>query len=316
MSSTSAQKPNLPETQTLGQNHNVSSETIRDSCCHSQHRSPSCKSHHCHQNRPPIQQQPSSIVTQQQQQPIYSPNQPIPTMIAQPISPYRIPDGPLSTFPDINFRAFLKNATGFYVRQQIDMLELFTDLDGQKRYEVLDQFGNRIFWVLERSPCCDRCCFTHNRAFEMMVKDVRGANVLRFERSLNCSLCCGAFFPDEMSIMTPEGQSLGSVKEEFSCLPRLKIKDSSGRARLRIEGPLCTTSCCCNSVIFNMLTMEGVQVGIISKHWAGFETEFYTKANNFSITFPSDLDSSIKATCLGALFLIVSSHSFSFSNHF
>ena len=46
------------------------------------------------------------------------------------------------------------------------------------------------------------------------------------------------------------------------------------------------------------------QVGKISKQWSGVLKEAFTDADNFGISFPMDLDVKIKATLLGAVFLI------------
>ena len=47
-------------------------------------------------------------------------------------------------------------------------------------------------------------------------------------------------------------------------------------------------------------------VGKISKQWGGLAQEWFTKADNFGVNFPVDLDVKVKASLLGALFLIVS----------
>ena len=51
-------------------------------------------------------------------------------------------------------------------------------------------------------------------------------------------------------------------------------------------------------------------VGQIRKQWSGIVKEMFTDADNFGITFPMDLDVNIKATLLGAVFLIVSHTSY------
>lgn len=56
-----------------------------------------------------------------------------------------------------------------------------------------------------------------------------------------------------------------------------------------------------------MLSADGdVQVGKISKQWSGMAKEVFTDADSFGVTFPLDLDVKMKATLLGAVFLIVS----------
>lgn len=49
---------------------------------------------------------------------------------------------------------------------------------------------------------------------------------------------------------------------------------------------------------------DSQQLGKISKQYTDYIQENYTKADNFSISFPMDLDVKVKATLLGAVFLI------------
>ena len=82
------------------------------------------------------------------------------------------------------------------------------------------------------------------------------------------------------------------------------MKDHLGMEVLHIEGPVCTFKCC-NDVNFKVLATDGItEVGRISKQWSGFTREAFTDADNFGISFPMDLDVRVKATLLGALFLI------------
>ena len=53
-------------------------------------------------------------------------------------------------------------------------------------------------------------------------------------------------------------------------------------------------------------------VGQIRKQWTGLVKEMFTDADNFGVTFPMDLDVNVKATLLGAIFLIVSYTEFRF----
>lgn len=76
-------------------------------------------------------------------------------------------------------------------------------------------------------------------------------------------------------------------------------------------------SCICNCVgnrsdwiyhLFQILTMNGDEVGKISKQWSGLMREMFTDADFFGINFPMDLDVRMKAVMLGACFLIVRTH--------
>lgn len=58
--------------------------------------------------------------------------------------------------------------------------------------------------------------------------------------------------------------------------------------------------------MLQILTLDGDEVGKISKQWSGLVREMFTDADFFGITFPMDLDVRMKAVMLGACFLIVS----------
>ncbi len=103
------------------------------------------------------------------------------------------------------------------------------------------------------------------------------------------------------------GEALGSVEQEFSILvPVFRVKDAHGKVVLRIKGPFLTCSCCGSDVEFKVLTPgdDGREVGVITKQWSGLVREAWTDSDNFGVTFPVDLDVRMKATLLGAVFLI------------
>lgn len=58
-------------------------------------------------------------------------------------------------------------------------------------------------------------------------------------------------------------------------------------------------------VILQIVTLNGDEVGKISKQWSGLAREMFTDADFFGINFPMDLDVRMKAVMLGACFLIV-----------
>lgn len=107
--------------------------------------------------------------------------------------------------------------------------------------------------------------------------------------------------------MSPPGNKIGSIAQEWSILgPQFSIKNHNDETVLRIEGPCCTFSICGSDVDFKLLTVDGKQVGKISKNWSGMARELFTDADFFGISFPMDLDVRMKAVMLGACFLIVS----------
>ena len=52
--------------------------------------------------------------------------------------------------------------------------------------------------------------------------------------------------------------------------------------------------------------MDGTEVGKVTKEFGGAIREMFTDADNFALLFPMDLDVRMKATLLGAVFMVVS----------
>ncbi|VEL33941.1 unnamed protein product, partial [Protopolystoma xenopodis] len=125
-----------------------------------------------------------------------------------------------------------------------------------------------------------------------------------------CLPCC----KDEIEVQAPPGHTVGWVKQVYDgCHVNYTVKDASGLTVLRIVGPhFCHCQCIGDDVKFYIKTAEKTtDIGLITKQWTGLAHELFTDADNFGIQFPMDLDVKVKASLLGAVFLIVSS-SFSF----
>jgi hypothetical protein len=250
--------------------------------------------------------QPQVYPTQYQpvQQQMYAGNQPLPAPIQQQPIQYGNPQG---AWYGSNISAHLTNATGFLVEQETELAEILLGFETANSYTVTDQRGNKIFHVGEESNCCNRQICQSRRGFTLKVKDTAGQPVLDIVRQLDCSCCCGLCCADAVQVTTPGGQLLGSVVEEFHILyPSFTIRDAAGNSVLNIQGPLCPQSFgpCAGSVVFNVTHPSGASVGTISKEWSGFIKEIFTDADKFAISFQANLDPSIKAVLLAALFLI------------
>ena len=57
---------------------------------------------------------------------------------------------------------------------------------------------------------------------------------------------------------------------------------------------------------YEISSIDGSQIGKLSKQWSGLLQESFTDADNFGVSFPIDLDVKCKLTLLAAVFLIVS----------
>ncbi|KAB0799175.1 hypothetical protein PPYR_07055 [Photinus pyralis] len=192
------------------------------------------------------------------------------------------------------------------VSQKVELLEALVGFETQNKYAIKNSLGQKVYYALEDSDCLTRNCCGPIRPFEMNILDTYRNEVMHFHRPLACTSCWFPCCLQEMEVSSPPGTIIGTVEQKWSILfPSFVIKNANGDVVLRIDGPFCTASCCCQDVVFNVYSADGqTKVGKIYKQWSGLIKEGFTDADNFGVTFPIDFDVRIKATLIGALFLI------------
>lgn len=227
---------------------------------------------------------------------------------------YNQPFSPTSTIGTVGINwlsgdlaSYLTNSRALRITQKVELLEVITGWECPNKYQINDEMGNHIFYVGENSNICGRLCCANKREFRLEVLDRFGRNILYIDRDLDCDCLCGLVCPDKLRVSTPGGQTLGYVVQEFSFFkPYFSVQDDQGNTHLTIEGPFCPFSCCGSDVSFKIESLNGHQLGVISKKWSDVIQEVFTDADNFYVSYPQDLHVNLKAVCMAATFLIVS----------
>ncbi|PIK50223.1 putative phospholipid scramblase 1-like [Apostichopus japonicus] len=122
-----------------------------------------------------------------------------------------------------------------------------------------------------------------------------------------CAGCCnGKTCGFNVAVEAPPGCPIGYVIQRPSlCGDHLSILDENHETLLKIRGPGCSCGSTYSDIEFNVLSSdETEEIGKITKQWAGYVQEVFTKADNFSIQFPMDLEVKTKAILIGAVLLI------------
>ncbi|OON15218.1 Scramblase, partial [Opisthorchis viverrini] len=238
---------------------------------------------------------------------------------------------------------YLTQINQLLVKQKKELFEIMTDIETANRYvivntmgqtvikmkaalsvlfarDVIDYFPDSVVQILTlsifllhtESNFCARQCCRSQRPYTMHVQDNSGMEVIRVKRPYKCYCCweclsCSECCQDELQVEAPIGQLVGYVKQiQDGCNIRYAIKDSTGKQVLRIHGPsYCHCACFGEDINFKVMSADGnTEVGRITKQWSNIVQEMFTDADNFGIAFPMDLDVRIKATLIGAVFLI------------
>ncbi|PAA87541.1 hypothetical protein BOX15_Mlig000592g5 [Macrostomum lignano] len=207
---------------------------------------------------------------------------------------------------------YLASLDQILIKQQKEMIEILIGWETANKYIVLNNVGQQVFFAKEDSSTCDRQCLGAQRPFEMLVTDNTGQEVIHISRPYKC-MCYGQCFScakcclDKVTVEAPPGRMVGTVTQVYEgCSANYTIQDAQGNTVLLIRGPsYCACHCPGDDIPFALMTTDGNnEIGKVSRQWSNLLQEYFTDADNFGITFPMDLHVDIKATILGACFLI------------
>ncbi|XP_033096331.1 phospholipid scramblase 1-like [Anneissia japonica] len=202
------------------------------------------------------------------------------------------------------------------IHQAVELVEVFSGWESKNRYEIKNTLGQQIYFAMEESSCLMRQCCKQGRGFTMHITDNNGQEVLRGIHPFRCcqGCCCCAdndYCAMDIIIEAPVGNKIAFFRQrKFYCSPRLELLDAHDRPVFDIQAPCCCRmiQCpcgCTDDVEINILDSKSKErVGVISKQWAGVAKECFTKADNFSIQFPMDLDVKMKAALIAGFFLM------------
>merc|ERR1711970_421989 len=116
-----------------------------------------------------------------------------------------------------------------------------------------------------------------------------------------CKCCC---FNPAIELES-FGTKLGSVEMEWTfCAPKLVVKDNLGNKRFRVVSS-CIQCSCGGDVEWMVINISsGEEIGTINKQFSGCFTECCTDADNYSVSFPMDLDVQSKAMLMATALAI------------
>jgi len=199
-----------------------------------------------------------------------------------------------------------------------DEFKWFNTTDGRN-----DQFATS----LEDSECFFRMCCGGCHEFKMVAKEEgTGAEILTMDRPWACNAgpckCCCY----QRMTYSYQGQPIGEMEELcYVCVPRMQIKDATGKPIYKVHPPTCCggmcqncftegNPCCgkgCCKVPFHVFpadqsdTDNGAPfIGKVVKVPKSLAVEFFTDAEAFDVVFPDNATSTQKAMIAGSAVLI------------
>ena len=177
------------------------------------------------------------------------------------------------------------------VRQQMEMLQVFTGLETRNRYKVLDPEGNDTLFAYEESGFMGRQLLGGHRPLTLKIMDGQGNHQLIARRKF-------FWFFSHLELLSPEGVFLGRMQRRFKLIGRrFDLYDDAGHVGT-IDGPML------RPYTF-WLRRGGQELARITKRWSGLSREMFTSADTFQVQFTdTTLSESMRWLTLGAAFAI------------
>ncbi|XP_020836598.1 phospholipid scramblase 4 [Phascolarctos cinereus] len=200
---------------------------------------------------------------------------------------------------------YLSQLDKILVHQQFQILDLITGFESNNRYEVKNNMGQMVYMVLEDTDDITRNAYHSIRPFVLRVVDCMGQEIMRMQRPLRytcCCFCCSSTM-QELEVQSPPGVPLGYIMQQgVFFATNFRIENEKKEHVLNIDGP-CKAQCC-SDTIFQIRSMDGINIGSIRRQWPGAAEAEIADIDNYEITFPLDLNVTLKAMVFAATFLI------------
>ena len=174
-------------------------------------------------------------------------------------------------------------------------------------YEVLNELGQKIYHLKEKSGCCERIFCYNCRGFNLTINKtitVNNNSNISLEGEKDCKLdyfeCFGCGKPSiSINVKYPKDSFLGKVSVNWNsccfpkCSTRIEIFNSNNQLKYVIKA----NSCCCNigicynhlpkccDILYNIYQNKEI-IGKIEKLCCSNYRIFCTKGDKYRIYFP------------------------------
>ncbi len=194
----------------------------------------------------------------------------------------------------------LENASAVFIKQQVEMLEVFAHIETPNRYWIMDENANNIMLADEKSGFLQRACGGESRGMMLEITDGYNRPVITVEKPFAC--CLG-----KCDVSYPPNRPVGHIDELVMCPcvpPEYDIKDPAGQQLMHIKGPgmMCRG---CSDLDFEVTSSsDGRQIAQITRIWDNMMVQAFADADFFGIKFYPELPLWQKVAIVGAAFLI------------
>ena len=178
-----------------------------------------------------------------------------------------------------------------FVRQKVELLEVFTGFETANRYIVSTPEGEQLLYAYEESGWLGRQFLKAHRPLALHVIDNERQTILSASRSF-------FWFLSHLHVRDGAGRPLGSLRRQFAFLKRqFVLEDASGNPIAEVQGKLLRPNTF-------MIYVNGSEVARVTKQWSGIMKEAFSDADTFKVQQDPGLDQDFSLMVLATAFAI------------
>lgn len=201
----------------------------------------------------------------------------------------------------------LADATRIYIRRPKNPDRMMISYDVTKKFEILDQNGDPMYYVVQEDSCCSRSFCCSNKWFTADIYDLDEVHVGQLEKGVGCLTCWFGCCPQQLTINWPPMRRLGTVEQRWSIVGSPDYRTVSHKRDLVfvMNG---TNMCGVKKIKLYSGTKE--RLGKMKDEWDGLPTDAFASQTCFGIALNEDkkLDLEHKFLLLGSAFLMAYSY--------
>ena len=175
------------------------------------------------------------------------------------------------------------------VRQQTEMVEVFTPFETANRYSVHTPDGAQLLYAYEESGDIRRQFMGTHRPLSIHVVDGDNQPVLLAQRDF--------FWLTSHLRVSERGRPVGALRRRFAINRKFTLEDASNRPLGMLQGNIFRPN------TFIARGAQGNELARITKQWGGISREMFTDADTFRLEFtPAAASQDFRLLMLAAAF--------------
>lgn len=167
-----------------------------------------------------------------------------------------------------------------YIRRPREPDRMLVSHDVTTKFEIVDQNGDPIYYLVQSDACCSRTFCCSNRWFTMDVFDLDENPVGHFERPVGCASCWFGCCSQQMKVNFPPRVSIGEINQQWNIFgqPRYQTQNAGEDLIFNLEG-----ANCCGVQKIKIFNGMQERIGKMKSQWDGLPENKFSSQNCFGI---------------------------------